>query len=242
MRTAQNLIYIPVAVFLLCTGCAVEGTDFPAESGGNNGFNQGNNGFNNGNNGGNNGNNGFNNGNNGGNNGANNNLADVGGTDRGGCLDVPTREECELVDCLWLTPGCDEPASEFEPICHPSLACDSGEFDCPDGFACRAVTYDPCLPQDGAEECNACGADLVACLPVAGCAGLDSGACEEAGCRFLTPGCEEPALPEAGCFDAADCVADDDCGEGLTCQDTIYDPCAGEACDACGASARVCLP
>lgn len=228
---------------MLAVGCAVEGNDFPSSNeGGNNGFNNGaNNGLNNGNNGFNNGNNGFN----------NNGAADVG-TDRDlnngepdlfSCFGLEDRAECEGTGCLWLTPGCAEPPDEFAPSCHPPVGCDEADYVCPDATACVSITYDPCLPSENGEQCNACGSELHACLPAPPeCDGLDAEACDAAGCRYLTPGCEEPALADAGCHDPQDCETDADCDDGLTCTDAVYDPCAGENCEACAATARICLP
>lgn len=71
---------------------------------------------------------------------------------------------------------------------------------------------------------------------------LDSATCAEAeGCRWLEPGCSEPPLPQAGCFPTQPCDAAHACDAGTTCQTVVYDPCAGAACDACGAEVAVCL-
>lgn len=237
MRARLLFIHLLSIAVALCA-CAVEGTDFPSDAEtANNGFN-GNNGVNNGtNNGrgnnGNNDNNGFDNNGNGGNN--------VGAPDFEGCFSSQQRDECEQLGCLWIVPGCDEAPDAFVPACHPPVGCDGDAFDCPDGLICRSVTYDPCLPQENGSQCGACGAELQACV-FPDCTLLDEAGCEAAGCRYLVPGCTDPALPEAGCFPADDCQTDADCGAGLTCQDAVYDPCAGEDCDACGASARICLP
>lgn len=64
---------------------------------------------------------------------------------------------------------------------------------------------------------------------------------QDPACRWLEPGCGEPALPGAGCFPASDCMPDA-CDAGLTCQTVIHDPCWNSACDACGAEVTVCLP
>lgn len=61
-------------------------------------------------------------------------------------------------------------------------------------------------------------------------------------CRWLTPGCGEPPLPFAGCYDAFDCKDDASCLFGYTCLAVTYNPCWDSPCNACGASANVCVP
>lgn len=60
-------------------------------------------------------------------------------------------------------------------------------------------------------------------------------------CRWLVPGCGEPKLPAAGCFEQQDCASDADCGP-QHCMPAVFDPCWNKGCNACGAKAMVCLP
>jgi hypothetical protein len=62
------------------------------------------------------------------------------------------------------------------------------------------------------------------------------------GCRWLEPGCSDPKLPAAGCFDENDCQSDADCKQpGLSCMPVIVDPCWNKGCDLCVAKATVCV-
>ncbi len=73
----------------------------------------------------------------------------------------------------------------------------------------------------------------------------DPTACDPAQ-TYLTPGCGPNEVEWApGCYDSAAldaCSSDADCGEGLQCADITYDPCWNSDCEACGASATLCLP
>jgi len=65
-------------------------------------------------------------------------------------------------------------------------------------------------------------------------------------CRWLVPGCADatippPALAEAGCFPIDDCASDGECWAGTTCQARVYNPCYNQACNACGATAMLCM-
>jgi len=68
-----------------------------------------------------------------------------------------------------------------------------------------------------------------------------SASCPE-GEGWVTPGCggEATSAFDAGCY--ATCSDGQACGAGFTCTDVTIDPCAGEACDACGAGGQICLP
>ena len=57
-------------------------------------------------------------------------------------------------------------------------------------------------------------------------------------CRWLTPGCGMPALPQAGCFPAQDCT-DDSCPPTKSCQVASTDC---ETCQTCDIPVLVCLP
>jgi hypothetical protein len=65
-------------------------------------------------------------------------------------------------------------------------------------------------------------------------------------CRWLTPGCGDPAttpaLPEAGCYPLGDCVDDTSCAAGAACKQFMVTPsCVDEGCDACGQAVSLCL-
>ncbi len=74
----------------------------------------------------------------------------------------------------------------------------------------------------------------------------DETACNNAGyCRWLVPGCaDEPApnLTAPGCYAGWSCYGDEYCLDGRTCQETGYDPCYGDICEACYTSDTLCLP
>ncbi len=135
--------------------------------------------------------------------------------------------------------------------------CGDGELPCPmtapnDGDPCEA-----CVDQVGCTyDCGttaSCGMDSVWHVtigdcppppPTDPCASLSADACAaNAGCRWLVPSCVMPALPQAGCFDAADCTVDT-CVPGLTCQYAwvAVDACDAGDCSACSAQAALCLP
>lgn len=65
-------------------------------------------------------------------------------------------------------------------------------------------------------------------------------------CRWEVPGCAEPgsvppALPQAGCHPSFDCISDGECLAGSTCQEVVINPCYNDVCDACGATAMLCV-
>jgi hypothetical protein len=129
-----------------------------------------------------------------------------------------------------------------EPECPDEMPIDGS--DCSgwyDAYACRYQVDTACGTKmawghcDGViwhfeldESCPTCG-EL-----------QDSAACEaDPACRWLEPGCGEPALSQAGCFPLEDCT--DACGEGQTCTTVWTNPCWNSLCDACGAETNVCL-
>jgi len=114
------------------------------------------------------------------------------------------------------------------------------------GFGCSYMVDNGCGMQSISVMCDPTTTTVQYTAPTCGqCATLTTeGACNtDAACRWLTPGCGMPALPQAGCFAVMDCAADTDCTTaGDTCQDLSYNPCYNKACDACGGQAKVCLP
>jgi hypothetical protein len=100
---------------------------------------------------------------------------------------------------------------------------------CQRGFVCEALRW-----RLDTESCDEPAQPACA-------ARLDAISCgEAAACRWLVPGCGEPALPKAGCFPKVACASDADCVGVATCQSSVVDPCAGKICEACGATVLVC--
>ncbi len=65
-------------------------------------------------------------------------------------------------------------------------------------------------------------------------------------CRWLVPGCADPASPppalaQAGCFPSYDCTDSVECPAGTACEQRAYDPCYNDVCDACGSAAMLCV-
>jgi len=95
---------------------------------------------------------------------------------------------------------------------------------------------------------HTCGWRL-SCLGFEGTCGTinDRAACEgDNRCRWLDPGCTEPKLAAAGCYDRADleCAPGSACSRGRICVKRVINPCpAGDAgaCAACGAELALCL-
>lgn len=114
------------------------------------------------------------------------------------------------------------------------------------GAGCSYTVDNGCGPQNVSVLCNATSVTVeYASPPLCGqCTALTEAACgTDSGCRWLTPGCGMNPLAAAGCFPVADCVDDTSCTTaGQTCQELSYNPCYMKACDACGASAKVCAP
>ncbi|MBI5509899.1 MAG: hypothetical protein HY903_14175 [Deltaproteobacteria bacterium] len=62
---------------------------------------------------------------------------------------------------------------------------------------------------------------------------------------FYTPGCGEPPLPAAGCYEACQPAGAANplrCPNGRTCQTVWIDPCRDLTCRACGHAVELCLP
>jgi hypothetical protein len=62
-------------------------------------------------------------------------------------------------------------------------------------------------------------------------------------CRWLKPGCGQPALAVTGCYDLAlmNCVLTGRCPSGKTCQRQVIDPCNnGADCNTCGQTVSFC--
>lgn len=90
-------------------------------------------------------------------------------------------------------------------------------------------------------------AAVAAVLLVPGCGGGTQKEDCPAGETFHSPGCAEglgEALDEAGCY--ASCSEEGAACEGGTCRTVVINPCVCEpgqaCCDACGATAMLCVP
>jgi hypothetical protein len=127
------------------------------------------------------------------------------------------------------------------PFVLPVAGTDCSEY--PLASACPFEIEGECGPTMALAQCiddgagplwNVIAADSCDCSVQA-----DPTSCEEAGCRWLVPGCGDSPLWQTGCFPAEDCTADS-CGEGYVCAEVSVNPCWNEACDACGAPAAVC--
>ncbi len=134
-----------------------------------------------------------------------------------------------------------------------------GFYECPATPPAEGSACEPSCP--GTSACNypdGCGGTYATCgddgqwhlaigdcppPPVDPCSAYGAQTdCEASGCRWLVPGCGDPPLPQAGCYAPTDCTPADCASPYFTCQEVVYDPCYGQACNACGASAFLCLP
>ena len=170
----------------------------------------------------------------------------AGGT--GGAALVPPPDtrcpaQCQrnaVHQCTWIIPPCPPlpPCSKEECAAapRPPIRCAPGQAE---EATCNRGRDEKCAWQ-------------VTCVPVpAGACGnvRDRLACDkDPRCRWLDPGCNDPALPIAGCYDRADldCGPMKPCAGGRTCLQRIYNPCVptrpGEpTCAACGVGINVCL-
>jgi len=135
-----------------------------------------------------------------------------------------------------------------DPECPPDLPAQGAvcNWNWQSGFGCSYMVDIGCGMQSISVMCNGATTTVEYTAPTCGqCATLttESTCTTDAGCRWLTPGCGTGPLPAAGCFAVANCAGDMDCTTaGNTCQEVSYNPCHNKACDACGASASVCLP
>lgn len=134
------------------------------------------------------------------------------------------------------------------------------EPECPDDLP---VAGTDCSGWDYAYSCQyflqtSCGEEVVFLSCAAGEAGmvwnLDSGStcavCNDhateaecgatSECQWLTPGCGDQPT-QMGCYPKVGCDLAG-CDDDSACVETTYDPCYGQACDACGASYFACLP
>ena len=151
-----------------------------------------------------------------------------------------------------MTSGCNPPPCTPEDPCEPPPECPVqaptwGE-PCSGMVSCSYEIDVGCGPQPATATCDGATWSVqpsISCNPPApaDCPTLPT---EEQcsafpNCRWLVPGCGMPALPQAGCFEATDCL-DASCLAGETCQEVVINPCHNQLCDACGGLVSVCLP
>jgi hypothetical protein len=160
--------------------------------------------------------------------------------DSAGCTEVYS---CNGVQ--WeVTTGCNPPGpcpaaepAQASPCSEPATCTYTVDYGCgpeTNTATCDGATWSV---QWGGASCNPPPPDY--CSTIA--AEMDCMA--DPACRWLTPGCGTPPLPQAGCFAATDCTGDFDCViSGGTCQQAAINPCYNLACDACSMTVSVCLP
>ena len=159
-------------------------------------------------------------------------------------------------------------AGGFENTCGDDHRWHTGYYEgancCPEWAQCPATepyegeACDPCYDATDCSYEGFCGGSYASCgqdgvwhvavsdcppPPIDPCAELGTQAdCEATGCRWLIPGCGEPALPNAGCFAPTDCTPGDCYSPYSSCQEVVIDPCWDKACAACGMTVSLCLP
>jgi hypothetical protein len=119
--------------------------------------------------------------------------------------------------CVWVNPRCGTACT--------TIAC---TLACPNGF-----------------QMDTRGCPICACKPApATCASYsDYRTCvANMECRWLQPGCGDPALAAGGCYarTSVDCVSDAQCGAGRQCLKRVINPCYMSSCAACGQTVAVC--
>ncbi len=135
------------------------------------------------------------------------------------------------------------------PVC--LIFCEFGNVKdangCPTCKCNPAPTCKPVLCKLGCREGfkkDAMGCELCECAP-ATCAGELRPACDKDDrCRWLEPGCTEPKLAAAACFDKkdVDCRQDKDCSGGRQCVKRTINTCPpGAQCLTCASPATICL-
>ena len=81
------------------------------------------------------------------------------------CYGATSEDGCSSIGhCRWLTPGC----AGFDQLaipmgCYPNSNCGS-DSDCPGALVCLDVVYNPCPPNPGGANCDACGGYIRACV------------------------------------------------------------------------------
>ncbi len=141
--------------------------------------------------------------------------------------------------CGWTITKCPTPPACTKNDCGPPppvAACGPGYTT---NVTCDRQTTDAC---GWTRTCTP--------LPAASCGDYrDATTCgKDDRCRWLEPGCVEPKLSTAGCYESAavNCNADKDCGAGRQCLKRVVNPCpapqaGAPVCAACGAVIAICL-
>ena len=113
------------------------------------------------------------------------------------------------------------------PSCHYDNACGGATTaTCGGADALWHVVVNDCPPPPPPDFCN-------------GKTTPDACAIDPS-CRWLTPGCGDNPIWAPGCFTATDC-GPGTCAPQQACQAYSYDPCFGKKCDACSATASLCV-
>ena len=125
--------------------------------------------------------------------------------------------------CTWQSRNCQ--------VACPLIGCANM---CPNGYE---------VGPDGCQTCTCRPATTSVCGSYASATACAA----DASCRWLQPGCSEPALAAAGCYAKASlgCTSDASCGMGHQCLKRMVNPCptaslAGAACAACAAVETIC--
>lgn len=165
----------------------------------------------------------------------------------------------ELVDCGGgggtVTATCTEEGWQTAwPRCQPPLECPTelpeAGTDCTGwdyAYYCQFAVQKSCGEVYAVAACNYVDGGMLWDVQIpqncGGCADhVGADGCEADGaCRWLVPGCSENPLPTAGCFPKDDCTTTG-CTDAQVCATVTVDPCWDSLCEACGASASVCLP
>jgi len=154
--------------------------------------------------------------------------------------------------CALSLTACGGKSSEAEPACSrdaeghaecaeahgPLWYCGAGNR-CTRASGCEALSC--CVPGAGGDDW--CRSNFGACSTCAGerctmCAGDAGPAPGE--CVSHSPGCGEPALPEAGCY--VPCSGSGACEAGEECREvSVLPDCVDEGCEACGTGVSLCL-
>jgi len=114
-----------------------------------------------------------------------------------------------------------------------------------DVHVCLALPCPPIVCANGyAKDSYGCSTCACASEPGSTCADITSESlCIAAGsrCRWLAPGCSEPALSTMGCYDTTllDCTSS--CPNGRSCLQRSIDPCYDLDCIQCSQSINICL-
>ena len=162
----------------------------------------------------------------------------------------PMEMSCEGGQWTWTGGGtCNPPPP---PVC-PDTAPNSGDPCWEEGISCSYQVDTGCGPMDAPATCEGgvWNVSIVSCNPPPPdiCFSMVTEADCTANapfCRWLTPGCADPSAPplplgQAGCFPEFDCASTVECPAGTTCEERVYDPCYNLGCDACGATAMLCV-